>query len=209
MTGDYEMRMKAQAERIVELEQLNMELQGFYDEYIAQQEIDYEEVHDKQQTQFDKERQDLTQEKLKMKTEALMMRTQVEKWKKNVENEYQLQARLAKDKEGLVKQVKEQKDLCAMMQQEVKERNDVIQQNYITIQDLRHKVRLISPALPVHPAVQWKLSAAMIASPWHQPPKSIPVLLNASLGRVPLAGSRPGDVQVCVGPQGGGDERAD
>ena len=77
LTMDYEAKLKAQSERIVELEDLNQELQAFYDEYIKQQEADYEEVHDKQQSVFDTERTALNQEKLRMKTEALMMRTQV------------------------------------------------------------------------------------------------------------------------------------
>eukprot|EP00951_Prasinocladus_malaysianus_P044436 scaffold573277_cov43-Prasinocladus_malaysianus.AAC.1 len=76
-----------------------------------------------------------------MKTEALMMRTQVEKIKKNMEREEELQGKLRGEKDVLAKQLHEQKDMCAMMEQEVQERNNVIQQNYITIQELRHKVR--------------------------------------------------------------------
>lgn len=141
LTIDYETRLKAQSERITELEDLNQELQSFYDEYIRQQEHDYEEVHDQQQSAFDAERQHLTQEKLKMKTDALMMRTQVEKIKKNMEKEEEVQAKLRGEKDALNKMFNDQKELCRLMEQEVKERNDVIQQNYITIQDLRHKVR--------------------------------------------------------------------
>ena len=100
LTMDYESRIKAQSERITELEDLNQELQGFYDEYIKQQEHDYEEVHDKQQTAFDSERQQLTQDKLKMKTEALMMRTQVDKIKKTMEKEEERQAKLAVEKDS-------------------------------------------------------------------------------------------------------------
>ena len=138
---DYEARLKAQSDRIKELEDLNQELQGFYDEYIKQQEYDYEQVHDKQQTAFDSERSKLTEEKVRMKTESLMMRTQVEKIKKTMEKEEEKQAKLVIEKDSLAKQLSEQKELCSMMEQEVKERTDVIQHNYITIQDLRHKVR--------------------------------------------------------------------
>ena len=65
---------------------------------------------------------------------------QVEKIKKNMEKEEQLQQKLAGEKEVIQKMLTDQKEIAVLMEQEIKERNDVIQQNYVTIQELRHKV---------------------------------------------------------------------